>query len=355
MTSQRSQARNRLARAGILALVAIAMVLAMLLSPLAAGTRASGALPQAAGQNSPPGLSALPLKLRQRFDRLDGVAAEPYLLLAEEVADFGQSLPGRDARDVRWLARQLYVLAATLDSAASASAAAKASGPTDGKARPASAAAITPRGQVARAACFGLAELTPLKQERRWLLALARLSAAADGRVGGERLIDEPITWTTAILLTDAISLARAGEGRRADALLKKLGVDQLLLRYEGALDEGAAVGTAGKLRRWIADWPVCPECQNRRVVNKPEGGKAVMRACPRCGGNPGPELTTDELIGQVRFQATLLSGISDSWSAAILADGGQPLREVDLQELAARFGVDPELRVLRSGVWSKP
>jgi hypothetical protein len=282
---------------------------------------------RAVAANAGPG--ALPAWLEKRLAALSAKDAEGYLLLAEEVADAAQS------PEQLKLARQLYTLALSLDATAQ-----QQTGNATG---------------TGTSACYGLAELTRSRTERRWLVAIGESLRPRSDRVRAAPLTDQPSSWTTAINLVDAISLARAGEGRRADALLKRPGVEELLTRYERALDDRGYFNSAGRLRRWITDWPTCPECNNRRVVNRPEGGKTVLRPCGTCKGNPGPAFELDELVNQVRFQSSLLSGISASWAAALLTDGGEPIREPEAGEVAALYGVDPAATSWQDGRWVKP
>ena len=275
------------------------------------------------------GPSTLPAWLDKRLAALSAKDAEGYLLLAEEVADAAQS------PDQLKLARQLYTLALSLDAAAQ-----QQTGAATG---------------IGTSACYGLAELTRSRTERRWLIAVGESLRPRSDRVRAAPLTDQPSSWATAINLVDAISLARAGEGRRADALLRRPGVEDLLTRYERALDDRGYFNSAGRLRRWITDWPTCPECNNRRVVNRPEGGKTMLRPCSTCKGNPGPAFELDELVNQVRFQSSVLSGISASWAAALLTDGGEPIREPEAGEVAALYGVDPAATSWQDGRWMKP
>lgn len=311
---------------GVMPVAATLLAIVVLLAGLAAGflgrADASSTTTAAGGAPLPPALS-------KRLETLSASDPQGYLLLAEEVADAAQS-----AEQLK-LARQLYTLALTLDAMAQ-----QTSGSATG---------------IGTSACYGLAELTRSRTERRWLIAVGESLRPRSDRVRAAPLTDQPSSWATAINLVDAISLARSGEGRRAESLLRRPGVDDLLTRYERALDDRGYFNAAGRLRRWITDWPTCPECNNRRVVNRPESGRTVLRACGTCDGNPGPPLEVDELVNQVRFQSSLLSGISNSWATALLTDGGEPIREPEAGEVATLYGVDPAATSWQDGRWVKP
>ena len=286
---------------------------------------------------------------QRRLEMLDGRDAQAYLHLAEELADANTSLA-----EMR-LARHLYVLALCIDantvSGLQGQIAPSSRAPAAGSQSSAGQSSVG-QGRIAASACFGLAELTRSRTDRQWLTAIADAYSPRQSVVQGLALTETPESTATAIALFDTISLARSGEGRRAGQLLARPGVEALLSKYQRALDDRGYVAAAGRLRRYITDWPICPECSNRRTVSRSDGPRGQSRFCSTCGGNPGPLVTVDELINQSTFQASLLSGISDSWTAAMLVDGSGPSREPTAADVARLYNIDPDFTVYRNGQW---
>jgi hypothetical protein len=267
------------------------------------------------------GSAAPPADLDARLAALSPGDPEAYYLLAEEVADVAQD-PGEFK-----LARELYALAYELERTR------KAGSP------------------LSASACIGLARIERLDQDRRWLNALA---GTIDPRYA---LPDWNVPATpagadeTALKAATVLGMARAGEGGKAAEMLEEPGVLALMQEYERAMGTTGETGAIFRLNRSLRDWP-CPECKNRRVVSKQAEGGFESRLCPTCGGNPGPRLSPREVIDQLRFEATLLSGIQRSWAAQIAAEQGAPLRDPEPAELAATYGVDAARPYWRDGAW---
>ncbi len=76
---------------------------------------------------------------------------------------------------------------------------------------------------------------------------------------------------------------------------------------------------------------------------------------CFTCVGDPGPQLESDELLAQLRLEARLLNADHATWGAQVIADGGAPLRELEVREVARAFAIDPTLSVFRDGTWERP
>lgn len=282
--------------------------------------------PGPAGAQPQTGIASIPVpRLVERLERLTPDDPMAYFLLGEEVAAESVDRASRD------LARTLLVLALHLD---------RAGGGTNN---------LTP------SACLALAGLTPRESERRWLVAIARASDRRAGESSARRrgVGPAPVNELVAFELATAFGLIRAGEGRRAEQLLNKPAVADLLTAYENVLNDEGIIGGAQRLRRWAGEWTTCPECRNRRFVTRGEGGRA--RLCPTCGGSPGPKLTDAELLVQLRMESALLRGIHRLWSAQYLADAGEPLRDPDPAELAATYGVDTSRTTWRDGQWRQP
>ncbi|MBX3358781.1 MAG: hypothetical protein KF745_10155 [Phycisphaeraceae bacterium] len=259
----------------------------------------------------------------------------PYFLLGEEV--LSESLGRRSEPNQAGLslARRLFILSYSLDQR-------------------------LPKPRQARlgpSACLALAASVTDDAQRRWLWALARSmdpAIAKADRSQGDPAVDA-VREDVALDLCTALGFMRAGEGRRAEAVLRRPGVSELLDRYDAMISPMEIRGGADLVRRLIAQWPSCPECKNRRVVNRPgdPNGRPVL--CLNCGGNPGPRFSDDELLAQLRLESALLSGIQRSWAAQVVVDRGAPLRDLGPAELAPAFGVDPALCIFRDGQWTAP
>jgi hypothetical protein len=297
--------------------------------------------PAAVGEAFDP--SSIPLPdLAARLTALDPAKPLDYYLLAEEVAAEATLLPARD------LARRLYVLAFELDRAQRG----------DEESPPATTAGKS----VGPSVCIALAAMAGPESERRWLraLGLQLRSAPAEGKT------DTPSSRTpeirvvpdqVALELATALGLVRSGEGRRAATLLKRPGVAETLDAYSTVLEEGSAGNARQRIERWIEQWPTCPQCSNKRTIARVEtpGQPPRTLLCPTCGGVPGPKLTPEERLGQLRLESALLRGIHRLWSAQVVADNAQPLRDPDPDELATTYRIDPRLSIFRDGRWVAP
>lgn len=198
-------------------------------------------------------------------------------------------------------------------------------------------------------AMLALASLSESEGERRWLLSLAKLvSTGADAVPAASSKADPVGLEPGAIDAVNAIDMALNGEGRRAARLLEKPGVLELLSRYDKLMEPTGLSGGVDRIRKMIADWPICPECKNRRSIKDKDG----VHLCPRCGGKPGPDVKDPELIAMVRTEAVLLSGPQLSWASQTLVDDGAPLRDPSLSEVAPTYGVDAMRAVWRDGRW---
>lgn len=272
-------------------------------------------------------VATIPLRdLEARLEALDPANAEAYFLLGEEVA---AEIPAAPA--ARRLAQQLFTLAYEIN-----------------RARPEPDVALT------RSVCLALSA-TVEGADRRWLLAMAR-SLDAD-RPGPDFAAPAPgpSRREAALDLATVLGYVRSGEGRRAEQLLQRSGAGALLDQYEALLrGPGLDVG-ASTIRRYISQWPSCPECRNRRTTTRAHEGGGTTVLCATCQGNPGPRLTDEEVLLQLRLESALLSGIQRSWAAQVAADSGAPLRDLDPGELAGTLGVDPAKRIWRGGRWVEP
>ena len=290
---------------------------------LAAGSAPAPQPPAAPAAPAPAKPSPAEAAWASRLETLDGREALPYFELAEEVADAASTI-----EEVS-LAQRLFVLAFELDRAR-----------TGGKG-----------GPLAASSCLGLASLSRREPERRWLVALA---GQIDPRHATPPWLAAEHGSTDARIaaqLSTALGLLRAGEGTQAGQTLADPAVKALLARYERLLSDSGISGLSQQLSLEANRWP-CPDCANSRAVKR-TGKAGDVRLCPTCTGNPGPKLTDDQLIAQLRLESLLLSGIHRSWGAQIGSDNGEPLRDTDVAELAPTFGIDPTRPLYKNGVWA--
>lgn len=246
-----------------------------------------------------------------------------YFILAEDLAVEAVDKPSRD------LSRTLFVLAFELYRARN--------NPGD--------------GEMARSAAIGLASLTPIESERRWLAAVGdQVAPATDKAAAASARLPPAVSEATAFNLATALGLARSGDGRRAEQYLAREGVRELLNATQGTIAGGRAAA-GGSVQKWIEEWPVCPTCKNRRIITR--GNESSL--CPYCDGNPGPKLPDAVLLSQFRAESLLLKGVYRSWSAQLLADDGEPLRDPNPEDIVGSFGVDSRATVWRNGAWVAP
>jgi hypothetical protein len=273
--------------------------------------------------------------LNARLAALDPTKPMQHFELAEELAAEGRA--GRPERLA--VARRLFVLAFVLD-----------------RQRPPSQAE-----GLAASAALALADLAGTEAERRWLRALAvRLDRERDGvaELAGRPWLEGEIPDRLALDVATALGSVRSGEGRRAARLLAEPGAMDLLRRYAGLLRAPDGVDPVGRLERQIEQWPACSQCRNRRTVStppRPGQTESTQRLCPTCAGSPGPRLEAAELVGHLRLESALLRGIARLWSASLLADGGEPLRDPEPFDVPIRFNVDPEATRFEAGQWVRP
>ncbi|MFG0326830.1 MAG: hypothetical protein ACF8SC_06140 [Phycisphaerales bacterium JB037] len=249
---------------------------------------------------------------------------EAYFLLGEEVA-----AAVTNPEDLE-LATRLFVLAFELDRA-------------DGDPT-----------WISPSACIALADLSRLQRERRWLLALASSLDPRYAQSDWHRADPVGESRESAFAAAEAVGLVRAGEGILARERLADPEVRALIERYEELLSPVGVGGWANRVQRDAELWP-CPECKNARITKLLSGPRADYSVCPVCNGNPGPRLTREEFIAHLRFESVLLNGVQRNWSAQFAVDGGVPLRDPDVEELAPTLRVDPSLSIYRNGRWVEP
>jgi hypothetical protein len=277
-------------------------------------------------QPAPPKLAMDP-RIQSRLESLRPEAPRAYFELAEEVAE----LPSTTG-DYRALARQLCSLSFELW-------------------RGSDARASDPR--LGPSSLLLLATFAETENQARWIRTIAAAvdPEARTATAQAQEAVRDPVRDSTVLDLVSALELLRAGDGRRAAKLLEKPDVSQLLADNERLLSPAGVTGEGDRLRRLAREWPICPECRNRRSVRGPQG----ISICPSCGGDPGPPLSAVDVLFQLRFEASLLEGVQRSWVAQTLVDGGRPLRDLDPQEIALTFAVDPRKNVWREGGWVDP
>lgn len=279
------------------------------------------ALAPTAPRDEPPMLETP--AFQSRLAALTPDQPEKYFLLGEELA-----AEARSPRDIA-VAQQLLALAFLLDSAPERSA-----------------------GQV----CVALADLEPIRERRDWLLAIAGAYDPRYAATDWSRSVTLVVSDETALAAATCLGQTRAGEGLRALELLDKPGVREVLEEYEPLLGTTGHAGAMTRLETQMRVWP-CPECRNRRVVNRNTPAGVEPRLCNTCQGDPGPDMEQSELVAHLRLELRLLSGIQRSWSGQLAADRGAPLLDPDPRELGAsltdRHGVSPSKPLWRKGQWT--
>lgn len=307
--------------------LAVLLLVAALIAPGPAALQPDSPSPAPARESAaaPVEQPTLPAWIGSRLSSLTPAEPWAYFELGEELAEHGND-PA-----LRTLARTLFVLAYETSKGTNETRAAGA--------------------DIRVSVCLALAALSDREHERTWLQAVAASlgwqspQPLSDGR-GGQAGVDP-----AALDLCNAIGLIRVGEGRQAARLLDKPEVTQLLLRTERLLSPGGLTGGEARIRRLMAEWPNCSECRNRRFIKNADG----VRLCPKCGGRPGPKLVQQELMYQLRLESSLLHGVQKSWVAQTIVDGGAPLRDLDPDELAKTFGIDPARTIWRGNAWQTP
>lgn len=283
---------------------------------LAAAAALAAARPYEALQAAPH--SEAPVAdLGQRLLHLDPADPMGYFLLAEEVA--------AEARSQRALemARALYVLAFELSAIGDR--------PSD----------------LAASVYLGLAAIARGPEERHWLITLARSEVNWDvsSAMTEVRRSGSPID-PGAMSLADAITAARAGDGRMVKILMRREEVRRALDRI------GADKGRIETLLDDAVRQASCPGCYGRRFLRPQltgDSGDEPETLCPVCRGNPGPSLDGEDFSRTVEAQVLLLGARQSSWSAQFWLDRGAAFVEPHASALAARFAVDPLLPYWRA------
>lgn len=269
-----------------------------------------------------PAVETLPIDdLRERLESLDPSDPMAYFELGEEVAQEFET-PEELA-----LARELYTIAFDLDRRLG--------------------------GRHGASIALALADLVGIGSERDWLLSLAHTLDRRLARPDWHRAATGDASLQNAYLAALAVGRVRAGQGREAQELLSLPEVRSIIRRY-GALLSPIAQPAEAWLDREARRWP-CPECHQQRVSKAIDASSGAFVACRVCGGNPGPELSTEEFIATLRFEARMLRGVQRSWSAQVIADGGAPVRDPDPAELSSILGVDTRRTLWRDGRWVAP
>lgn len=262
---------------------------------------------------------------RQYAARLTALSAdqpEAYFLLAEDIADGAESDPAR-----RRVATRLFVLAYEVSRQR-----------PDGR-------------EIAASACLGLASVTGTPRDKQFLTSLARTLDPRQSPPGWVEVPEIATSDSGAYRLAVLLGDVRAGEGLRARRLLDDPDVGSLLERYDTLLSRSGWDLGVYTVRREAGRWP-CSECRNERVVRRATQGVVEYQICPVCSGHLGPQLTSSQLLRQLRFEAWLLQGSQRSWASQMGMDGGLPLVEPDPDRVGLQFGVDSSLILWRNGSW---
>jgi len=262
---------------------------------------------------------------KSRLEALRPQDPDAYFLLAEEVADAGQS----DMAS-RQLAARLYIIALNLDLARN---------PT--------------RPSLAASACVALADLDRGAGEATWLLALAQ---RLDPRQARPAWLVQPASSTPDSVqyrIATALGMIRAGEGLQAKRILSDRAVEPSFRAMDRVVRRMTTMANRDLLRE-ASRWP-CPECANQRVVRRLGVSPPEYRVCTTCDGTPGPNLSTFQLIEYLRLESYLLDVGQRSWGAQTLVDGGIPIVDPEPSSVARAFGVDPTQTLFRNGAWVAP
>ncbi|GAB4383639.1 MAG: hypothetical protein Kow0022_04000 [Phycisphaerales bacterium] len=261
------------------------------------------------------------VSVEARLEALDPAHPQDYFLLGEELA------AEPDTKGNIELAQHLYVLALALGAGDHA------------------------HQTTAAGAALALADITRSESDRQSLRAIAR---SLDPRFGvrdwsrsAEVVISDDVAYDAAVTLGQI----RAGWGRTVRAELRRPEIRALIDRYTTLITGVSNQNILPVLETQADSWP-CPECHNERIVTKRHTGKVERRLCYTCGGNPGPALSREQLIGQLRFEAYVLRSAPRSWGSQVAADLGAPLRGAEVDEILLRFAVDPERPWYRDGQW---
>lgn len=299
---------------------------------LLACTLPAHALPahvQPAGPPAPASSRALPPEqtlpipdIRARLESLSPDRAIDYFLLGEEVAQ-EVSNPAESE-----LARTLYVLAFDLD---------RKQG-----------------GRLSASIALALADLVGIGSDRDWLIALAHALDHRLTRQDWRRSAPPEASGELAYRAALAVGRVRSGHGNEAQELLSDPDVFAIIKRYEPLLSPVGQPGRADWLLREARRWP-CPECGFDRLSKAEGPSETGFVPCRVCQGSPGPQLSLDEFLATLRFEARMLSGAHRSWAAQVIADAGSPVRDPDPGELAGVLAVDPRKTLWRDGRWIAP
>ena len=169
-------------------------------------------------------------------------------------------------------------------------------------------------------ACLALADLESDPLEKQRLLAL---SALLDEQAGGGALYVPDRTAAApsqaALTLVEAFSYYRRGEGTKTRALVNDDTVLQLMDEHDRLIPGG--------VDRFLHD-------------------ARVYRDGTR------PDLQSGQLRQMLYLELALLTGENRQWSTELALTDGEPLIEVDPNQLAQTFGVDPERPLYRNGRW---
>ncbi len=269
-----------------------------------------------------PAVETLPIdNLRERLEALEPSDPIAYFELGEEVAQEFQT-PEELA-----LARELYAIAFDLDRRRD--------------------------GRYGASIALALADLVGVGSEQDWLLSLAHTLDRRLARPDWHHAATAETSFQNTYLAALAVGRVRAGQGREAQELLSLPEVRSIIQRYGPLLSPIAQPAEAWLLRE-ARRWP-CPECRQQRISKAVDASRGAFVACRVCGGNPGPELSTEEFIATLRFEARMLRGIQRSWAAQVIADGGAPVRDPDPAELPGILAVDTRRTLWRDGRWVAP
>jgi len=204
---------------------------------------------------------------------------------------------------------------------------------------------------VMAGACRALASMPRPSREKRLLESLVAFVDPSSVPPRWMKRQAPTLVDSTPYRLSVLLSLIRGGEGGAAKQALAKVDLRDAVVAIEPFLAKGGVTGGLTALDRYAHAWP-CRECGNARIIRKQNTTPPEYVVCPHCAGTPGPEMTYDEYVAQIRLEAWLLQGANRSWAAQLTADDGAPLSDPDPASLCSRLRIDGTKMYWRLGAW---
>jgi hypothetical protein len=200
--------------------------------------------------------------------------------------------------------------------------------------------------------CLALAEMSSDVNEQRWLRALAE---ALEGNMRDVRWgasMASGVSDRAPLDLADALGRLRAGDVRALRSFLGRF--DAVTVLREAGMKPEDARTFVRDVERVMDRSRAAPAS---REVRKTVDGELVVQLDDASGGNPGPSLTENEYLQQLKAEMLLVDARAGTWAVQVLLDEGVPQRDIDASELAPYFDVDtsrPVFRLDEGGTWNE-